>query len=107
VTGEPTPVPNADLAAGISALGRSWDPVDAFGRIHRQPFVEAKLIEQPRFAFDQQAETIAYLRRIDRQLLALPIGEVLHQIPIELIVDVIGTDRGIVDGLHVHAHGSR
>src|SRR5262249_6276895 len=96
-----------DLPPRVTAFRRSRHPIDAFGRIHCQPFVEAQLIEQARFALEQQAETIAYLGRGDCQLLALPIAEVFHQVAIELVVDVIGTDRGIVDGLHVHAHGSR
>src|SRR6266540_1361469 len=90
-----------DLAPGISGPGRSWHPVDAFGRIHRQPFVETKLVEQPRLALDQQPEPVALLRRRDRHLLALPIREVLDQLAVELFGDVIGTDGGIVGGLHL------
>ena len=55
-----------DLAPGIAGLRRSRHPVDAFRRIHRQPFVEAQLIEQARLAFDQHAETIAHIRCFDR-----------------------------------------
>src|SRR6266849_237851 len=97
---------DGNLAAGIACCGRSRYPVDAFRHIHRQPFVEAKLIQEPSLALDQHAEMIAHGWIVDRELVLLPVGEALHQVLVELLVDVIGAERGIVGELRAHAHTS-
>ena len=91
---------DGDLAPGIAGLRRARHPVDAFRRIHRQPFVEAKLVEQARLLLDQHAELIALGQIVDGQLIALPVGEVLDQLAVERVADVVGADRGIVGELH-------
>ena len=90
-----------NLAAGIARLRGAGNPVNAFGRIHRQPFVKTQLIQQARFALHQQTQTIALAGIVDDEVIALPIREAVDQLAIERIVDVVGAERGIVRGLHV------
>src|SRR5262249_21431804 len=71
-----------DLAAGVAGVRRARHPVDAFRRIHREPLVEAQLVEQARLLLDQHAEEVTLRRIVDREIVALPIGEVLHQLAI-------------------------
>ncbi len=94
-----------DLAPRIAGVRRSRHPVDAFGRVHCEPVVEAQLVEQPRLLLDQHAEAVTLIGVGDCELVLLPIGEIRDQALIELLVDVIRADRGIVGELHV-GHGS-
>src|SRR6478735_6611496 len=98
---------NGDFAPRVSCGRRSRHPVDAFGCVHRQPFVEGQLVEQTRFLFYQHPELIALGQIVYCQLVPLPVGEARHQLLVELLIDVIGAGRGVVDGLHYRAHGSR
>ena len=89
-----------DLAPRIAGLGRARHPVDAFRRVHREPFVEAELVEQPRLPLEQQAETVALGRIVDDQIVALPVGEALDQLAVERVGDVVRAERRIVGELH-------
>ena len=77
------------------------------GAIEREPFVEAQLVEQPRFPLEQQAEAVALGRIVDVRVVALPVGEALDQLAVERVGDVVRADRRIVGELHARAHGSR
>src|SRR3954471_15557642 len=71
-----------------------------FRRIQREPFVEGKLIEQARFALQQQTASIALGRILDCQFVALPVSEAFHHLAIERVSNVVGRERGIARGLH-------
>ena len=42
-----------------------------------------ELVEQARLLLDQHAEAVALRRIVDRALVALPVGEALHQLAVE------------------------
>jgi hypothetical protein len=58
-------------------------------------------------AVHQHPELIALGQIVYCQLVPLPVGEARLQLLVELLIDVIGAGRGVVDGLHRRAHGSR
>ena len=88
---EPAPVIEHDrnLTPGIAGIGRRRHPIDALGRVHREPFLVAELVEEPRLALHQAAELVANGEVGEHAGVVLPVGEILDELAIERVGDVV------------------
>src|SRR3954468_13691390 len=87
---EPAPVVEVDrhLAARIAGRLGSGYPDDAMLRIHREPILEAILVEQPRLALEDLAAFVSCVGILDFELGLVPVFEGGNEIVIEPVVDV-------------------
>src|SRR5262249_51337693 len=49
---------NRNFTPGIAAAGSTGHPIDAFQRIHREPFVELELVEEASLALEKRTKPV-------------------------------------------------